>query len=423
MYYYRTDNLPKHPSVSSPAQKAIRGFALAVGIFAVALLALVGYYKQAMPEGFYVDEEGLKLPEPFPITAVNVDERTYAAASAQSGTVNRQMLMLFGVIPIKEVEEIRMTAPEVITGGQPFGIKLLTDGVMVIRIEKVAGKCPARESGITEGDVIVSVNDKKITSSENLSEVIRESQGDTMEMEINRNGRTMEVELTPALSNGAYRAGVWVRDSTAGVGTVTFYEPSSGLFGGLGHPVCDVDTGRIIPIQSGIAAEVRIKAFNKSVDGEPGELIGSFDSPNAIGKIYENTEHGVFGTMTQAPAGKTMPLGMRQEIVTGSATILTTIDGKSPQEYSIEIESINLSGKDTKHMVIRITDSTLLEQTGGILQGMSGSPILQNGKLVGAVTHVFVQDPTRGYGIFADTMYENLHQLDTLLEEDQELAS
>ena len=194
----------------------------------------------------------------------------------------------------------------------------------------------------------------------------------------------------------------------AGIGTVTFYEPNTNRFGGLGHPVCDSDTGEIIPVSSGDVADVEITKVVKGYSGSPGELHGTFKSDMSSGTIYFNNKYGIFGEMFKpVDSSGGIPMGLKQEIETGPATIYTTIDGNGPQEYDINIEKIDYKNSGTKNMTIKITDKELLEKTGGIVQGMSGSPIIQNGKLIGAVTHVFVSDPTRGYAIFCENMYES----------------
>ena len=201
-----------------------------------------------------------------------------------------------------------------------------------------------------------------------------------------------------------------MRDSSAGIGTVSFYDPATGAFGGLGHAIGDVDTGEILPVMQGDVVNVKIHDIVKGTVGTPGELRGSFVSKDACGTIYVNNESGVFGQMFEAPVkNETIPMGLKQEVHSGKATVYTTISGNTPKAYEIEIEKINLlENSPTKNMIVRITDPELLELCGGIVQGMSGSPIVQDGKLIGAVTHVFVNDPTRGYAIFAENMYQNV---------------
>ena len=199
---------------------------------------------------------------------------------------------------------------------------------------------------------------------------------------------------------------MWVRDSSAGIGTITFYEPESGSFGGLGHPVCDADTGGILPLGSGEAGAVTISRAVRGTPGNAGMLQGSFTKEPPLGELLCNNRCGVFGTLYRCPSPEdAVPMGLKQEIETGPAQILCTVSGDTPRKYDIVIEKIDYTGTDnTRNMTVCITDPALLEATGGIVQGMSGSPILQNGRLVGAVTHVFLDDPTRGYAIFCENM-------------------
>lgn len=363
-----------------------------IGIFAIFILILTCYYYYKLPDKFYVNEKSqLTLSSYFDVRPV-----------FKPGSNNAD-LRLFGVVPIKSVTTQKVDAPLLVPGGEPFGIKLISDGVMVVDL--ASGASPAKDCGIKEGDIILSVNGVEVSSNADISKLIRNCDGQTVKLVIRRDGEKKTVKLTPEVVDGSYRAGMWVRDSSAGIGTVTFYS-SDGIFGGLGHPVCDVDTGDTVPIKEGEAADVSIHSFQKSENGNPGALLGGFTNKGSIGEIYANKENGVFGRLTSFDTSKqAIPLGFRQEIKKGDATILTTIDGTTPCEYKISIEEIRLDGSDTKNLVIKVTDEKLLRKTGGILQGMSGSPIIQNGKLVGAVTHVFVNDVTMGYGVFADEMY------------------
>ena len=264
--------------------------------------------------------------------------------------------------------------------------------------------------GLKEGDIIISIDGKKITSNTDIQNIVAKSGGNSLRIIYTHQNEQKTSLLEPALacSDNSYKAGMWVRDSTAGIGTVTFYEPNTNRFGGLGHPVCDSDTGEIIPVSSGDVADVEITKVVKGYSGSPGELHGTFKSDMSSGTIYFNNKYGIFGEMFKpVDSSGGIPMGLKQEIETGPATIYTTIDGNGPQEYDINIEKIDYKNSGTKNMTIKITDKELLEKTGGLVQGMSGSPIIQNGKLIGAVTHVFVSDPTRGYAIFCENMYES----------------
>ncbi len=256
----------------------------------------------------------------------------------------------------------------------------------------------------------MSADGREVDGNEEFSNMINNSNGSKVCLKIKRRDKIMEKVISPVKGeDGVYHAGLWVRDSSAGIGTVSFYEPNSRVFGGLGHAVCDVDTGEILPLQSGEMADVKITGYTKGKAGDPGELCGSFEPKGKIGELKINSQTGLFGIMDTLPSAheNALPVALRQEAEEGKATILSTIDGKKPQEYDIIIEKVDYSVQTpTKNLQIKIIDENLLKTTGGIVQGMSGSPIIQNNRVVGAVTHVFVQDPTRGYGIFAENMLE-----------------
>ncbi|MCI7768470.1 MAG: SpoIVB peptidase [Oscillospiraceae bacterium] len=399
------------------------------GAACTALAALTGsiiYYNCALPDNYCVARgSSLEISDHIEVTSDTILPETYditvsdeliSNASAMMGAVGErtEQLRLFGIFPIKNVNVTEVNEPVVIPCGTPFGIKLLTKGVLVVELtgfENGNGvTSPARQAGINEGDVIISISGKAVSSNKDVSRIIGESGGRTLGVELMRDGESRVVFLKPdkSAADDTYHAGMWVRDSSAGIGTVTFYDPSTKMFAGLGHPVCDSDTGDILTMSSGEAADVYISGIKKSSAGAPGELIGMFASDKSCGSLIMNTESGIYGYMDKCPVmSSAVPVAMRQEIKTGPAVIYATVNGSSAEEYSVEIEKIDLKAEDgCRNMVVHITDERLLDKAGGIVQGMSGSPIIQNGKLVGAVTHVFVRDPTRGYGIFADTMLE-----------------
>lgn len=395
-------------------RKAVRFFTVLINLAVILLCIIAGYYIFKLPDRYYVTEgTSLNIPARFDIETVR-EEPAQVLNTKVSPLCEQYTLKLFGLIPLKEVSVQPVDVPVLVPGGNPFGIKLLTDGVMVIGMGEVDGKngmvCPARDSGIKMGDVITSIDGCEVTSNREIGKVISKCKGNPVRVKLIRDGEETEVNVTPvySVSECGYKVGMWVRDSTAGIGTITFYDPATGTFGGLGHPVCDVDTGEILPLSSGEAVGVSVNGVNKGESGSPGELVGSFTSLNPIGSLDSNQKNGIYGKLDSAPnLFSPIPMAMRQEIQTGDATILTTVSGTAPKEYDIRIEKVELKdGESSKNMVIRITDPELLSLTGGIVQGMSGSPIIQNGKLVGAVTHVFVNDPTKGYGIFCDTMYD-----------------
>lgn len=310
-----------------------------------------------------------------------------------------------GNIPIKSAAVTEQERPYVIPSGEPFGIKLLCDGVMVVG---AADGSPASKAGLREGDVIVSANGTEVFSNEELGEAIRCS-GECVEIVYRRGESVISASVDTMISDGVAKIGAWVRDSAAGIGTLTFVEPKSGMFGGLGHAVSDATTGNAVPLRSGEIAAADIYDIIKGEKGSAGELCGTILPDTDVGEVLSNTPNGVFGKFGGEVSGEAVPMAFRQEVKTGAATVLTTIDGCEPREYAIEIERINLPDLlGAKGMLIRITDPELLEKTGGIVRGMSGSPIIQNGRFAGAVTHVLVGDPSRGYAVFAESMLERI---------------
>ncbi len=367
------------------------------------------FYAETLPDAYYVrNGQTLTISSVLPITAHPVTMVT--EASVQTTQAAQASLRLFGILPIKNVEIQKTDEILLVPCGQAFGIRMLMKGIMVVEIGEVKtenGTCrPAADAGLREGDIIQMVGGKTIESAETFRNAA--DTGKTLQLSVLREDKTYVTQLTPAYSvqQNCWQTGLWVRDSTAGIGTLTYYEPSTGSFGGLGHPICDPDTGKRIPLARGEADSVTISGARRGQPGVPGQLRGYFSTEESIGTLSCNERCGLFGTLTQPPSdAPAIPMAFKQEITTGEAVMLSTVTGDTPQAYSIEIESIDYSS-DTQNMVIEVTDEALLCATGGIVQGMSGSPILQNGRLVGAVTHVFVGEPSKGYGIFAETMYE-----------------
>ncbi len=292
--------------------------------------------------------------------------------------------------------------------GTPFGIKLFTNGVVVAGtadLETPTGTVnPAAKADVWVGDIIRSVNGKPVTKNEQIAAAIQKSGGKALKLGLLRSGKEQTANILPVQSAGSYRAGLWVRDSAAGVGTLTFYDPQTHAFAGLGHGITDPDTHTIMPFGCGDIVPVTISGVQKGSAGVPGELEGYFTSDVPSGTLYSNSEQGVFGNLKQPPHNTAVPVCPAEEVKAGPVQIVCTIDGNTPHTYQAEIELLNVRGARSKNMVLHITDKTLLARAGGIVQGMSGSPILQQGRLVGAVTHVFVNDPTRGYGILAENM-------------------
>lgn len=404
-------------------RKAIQTLSLFVFLTVAAVMGYVTYLSFEIPDRFYVTD-----PEDFSMIQYQQIQVEQMGQSDQEAGTNFSLsreadLELLGIIPVKTTYLNQVGETYVVPCGTPFGLKMLTDGVVVVGlnpVETFTGTAyPADEAGLEQGDIILSVNGEEVASNKELTQLVRESGGDPMNFQIQRDGEEQWCTVTPvkSVSDNEYRCGIWVRDSSAGIGTVTFYDPATGMFGGLGHAVCDVDTGEPMPLSSGEVVPVYISGVKKGEKGAPGELEGSFLSSVPAGTLYLNNETGIYGTLTSSPSSaEAIPLCFRQDVQEGSAQILATVDGSGPKLYDIEIEEVNLGDNTpTKNMIIHVTDPELLQMTGGIVQGMSGSPIIQNGKLAGAVTHVFVNDPTRGYGIFAENMLDNCTKMQNLM--------
>ena len=396
-------------------KKFVYGIYISFISLTVLLFLQIAFYCTAVPDNFFREE---KTParfelKAFPAISVQSAAGDAITVSSRTSAEQKMTVMLYGVIPIKDVTVTQVSSPRLIPSGEAFGLKMLTDGVYVTDYGSVDGissvRSPAREGGIQIGDVIICVNGQKIASSAQLAEAVQLSPDRTVLTAV-RDGRELTVILVPEKSrnDGMYKLGIWTRDSCAGIGTLTYYDKENMTYGGLGHSVCDADTGLVLPLSTGETVPVCINEVIRGINGAPGELCGTFMSATATGSIEMNTDCGVFGYTERIPDAETVPLAFKQEIEIGEATILTTVDGMTPQSYDIVIEKVNYnSDSNVKNMVIRVTDKKLLSKTGGIVQGMSGSPIIQNGKLVGAVTHVFVNDISRGYAIFAENMYAN----------------
>ncbi len=380
----------------------------------VVLFMQVAFYTAVIPDSFYrekTDLESFVLGAYPNVRVINSGEEAIAASAGKKGVYD-MTVMLYGIIPIKDVTVRQTDTPLLTPSGEAFGLKMLTDGVMVTEYGGVEGingfRSPAKEGGIMTGDIIVSVNGIKTDTAVELSDAVQLG-GERTEVTVIREGKRLILELKPEKSkeDGIYKLGIWTRDSCAGIGTLTYYDKRNMTYGGLGHSVCDADTGALLPLSRGETVPVCINNVVKGVNGRPGELCGSFMSASASGDILINTDCGVFGHANSVPNSEKIPMAFKQEIELGNAVILTTVNGMTPECFGIVIEKVDYnSDTSVKNMVIRIDDDRLLQKTGGIVQGMSGSPIIQNGKLVGAVTHVFVNDISRGYAVFAENMYE-----------------
>lgn len=393
--------------------KAIKYIINSIAILSVIAFGIITgscmYYNNILADDYLV-YEGKQLEfSNMPLKAGFNNEELAAINSSE----RKMDIKLLGIFKVKSISVSTVKAQSVSPSGKPFGIKLLTKGIVTIGIGDVSTEngnvSPAKEAGIKEGDILISINGEKIIDTNDFTQKLQQysQKDDNVEIIYQRDGKERKANVKPVISkiDNKARAGLWVRDSSAGLGTMTFVNPENKVFGGLGHPVCDIDTGIILPIDKAYSVPVIINSVTKGVKGNPGALNGSFISSESMGDVILNNESGVFGILEQVDEENTMPVSLKQDVQVGEAKILTTIEGTAPQEYDIIIEKINYDYTQmSKNMIIKITDKELLEKTGGVVQGMSGSPIIQNGNFVGAITHVFVNDPERGYGIFAENM-------------------
>jgi len=309
-----------------------------------------------------------------------------------------------------------MTGPgevrRVVPVGRAVGVKLFSDGVLVVGFSQIPAAggtaAPARECGLKEGDIITHINASEVDTIEEVQAQLSAIGGEEMSIRCLRGGKQVQVtaQAVKCSTDGSYKLGAWLRDSMAGIGTVTYVDPETGAFGALGHGINDVDTAQLMPLESGGVLSASVESVKKGKRGEPGELHGTFDMSGDIGSLAANTSSGIFGTLTGDDLARMEPVEVAtaEQVKAGPAVIYSNVSGDEVRAYDVEIVKLFPHAEDGRDMMIRVTDPELLEQTGGIVQGMSGSPILQDGRLVGAVTHVLVGDPTQGYGILAQKM-------------------
>ena len=395
------------------------------------LIVVYSYFLsiESIPDKLVIFEgENINIKKIFGINIKEENEEILETSSNSeiTGEVGKKNLevSLFDKIAIKTVEVNTLPKTTVIPVGNIAGLKLYTNGVLVVGMSEIEGKDnrkykPYENTQIQEGDTIIQINENIINSTQDLIEEVNKSEGENVNIKYIHGEETKECSIEPVKSyDNQYKLGLWVRDSAAGVGTVTFYEPETKSFGALGHGITDIDTQQLINIASGEFVTTRILDIEKGEAGIPGRIQGTVENQANIGTIYKNTKFGIYGIVDNLSSlnidsSKEMELALRDEIQTGKATILCSLDNRNVQEYEIEIEKIfKENNYDNKSMKIKITDPRLIEKTGGIIQGMSGSPIIQNGKFVGAVTHVLVNDPTQGYGIFGDIMLKQIKQIE-----------
>ncbi|MTI65447.1 MAG: SpoIVB peptidase [Firmicutes bacterium] len=338
---------------------------------------------------------------------------------------------LLGLIPVKDIKVNIIDRLYLVPGGHSIGVKLNTKGVLVVALSQITGADgkiynPAKSAGIKIGDAILEINDIKVKDSNHVIKLLNDLKNKKIKIKVQRNKKNFTTFITPIKSkqDNCYRLGLWVRDKTAGIGTLTFYDKNSNYFGALGHGITDIDTAQLMTVEHGEIMEAKVSSIEQGKKGLPGEIRGIFfDTDDILGNIERNTLFGIYGKIKKDVNNnlyKEVPIALQNEVKEGKAYILTTVEDNKIEKYDIEVIKKELQKTpDQKSMVIKVTDKELLKKTGGIVQGMSGSPIIQDGKLIGAVTHVFVSDPTKGYGLYIEWM---LREAGILLENNSEFA-
>jgi stage IV sporulation protein B len=347
-------------------------------------------------------------------------KKTYKIDGIDTGEAKFQ-LKLLGLIPVKKFDVNVVNREYLVPGGNAIGVKLNTKGVLVVAVTDVLGidgkrYNPAKDAGIKTGDSILEINNIKVKDAEHVVELLNQIQDSKVKIIVERNKIRFETEVAPikSMQDNCYRLGIWVRDKTAGIGTLTFYDDDSKIFGALGHGITDMDTGNLLNVEYGKIMNAKIANIEQGKRGSPGEIRGIFyETENVLGEIVKNSPYGIYGVMTDEfmkfNKAKALPIGFKEEVKEGKAYILTTIDNDKTEKFEIEIlKAQPQQFPNQKSMTIKVTDKRLLQKTGGIVQGMSGSPIIQDGKIIGAITHVFVNDPTKGYGIYIEWMLDQI---------------
>lgn len=346
----------------------------------------------------------------------NKIEQNHAIEGSRTGVVQTQAeINLWGMIPLKSVAVEVWQQRELLAGGHTIGIDLYTDGILVLgtgKVETAQGEENSPARGILyEGDKIRRVNGQEVSTVEQVDALVQQSGGEPVTLELTREDQTLEVSVTPKIDQeGRPRIGIWIRDRAQGLGTLTFVDPETQHFGSVGHGISDVDTGDILPIQDGLITQAKIRHLVKGEEGEPGEVEGSLTGL-IWGQVRRNSESGIYGHYTGDEAAERYPIALKGQVENGEAVILSDILDGEIQSYQVQVEKASGLSNFNHGMVVTITDERLLQETGGIIQGMSGCPIVQNGHLIGAVTHVFVKDPTKGYGIYIEDMLQEADRL------------
>lgn len=356
---------------------------------------------------------GMKIEETIEVGA-NISKSN--VSSSEQKTYNVSLLGL----NLKTIKANIIETTKVVPLGNLVGLKLYTQGVLVVGLSEIKGEDnkiykPYEEAGIEQGDSITKINSNEVTSTQELLACVSKCKGKTINIEYVKDGNVIETQITPVkTSENTYKLGIWVRDAEAGIGTITFLNKQTNTFAALGHGIQDIDTEELVEISSGEFVTADILNIEKGEKEKPGRVEGSITEGTKIGEIYTNTDFGVYGKATNLNSMdiqniEEIEVASRSEIKTGKASIVCTLENGKREEYEVEIQKIYINNNENnKSMVVKVTDEKLLEKTGGIIQGMSGSPIIQNGKLIGALTHVLVSDPSKGYGVFADLMVSKI---------------
>lgn len=408
------------------------------------VIAGVGIYTVSMPNEITIFEDEVKTVDlSFPFGISGGETMSVMASESGEGFLKNSVdisagdknegklyFTLFDRITLKEISVSVKDRKKLIPGGQSIGVKMNVAGVLVVGMEDIPVSSdesvnPCINSGLQIGDNIVEINGEKVFSAGQVQEIVNAAEeGEEIDIVAKRNGEKINAQAVPVFSfdEKAYRLGLWVRDKTAGIGTLTFYDPDEGVYGALGHGIADPDTGVLLDAADGEILYSKVLSVKQGTSGDPGEVRGIFyESNHPLGTVAINSDFGVFGItyneMEKAVLEEPIEIGYQNEVKKGKAVILTTIDGEGVKEYEIEIEKINRQiSPSTKSMVIKVTDEELLEKSGGIVQGMSGSPILQNGRIIGAVTHVFINNPQKGYAVYIEWMLNESDKTDGLIE-------
>lgn len=414
-------------------------------IFLFILILVIGFSLQLSQILFYpssikiIKGENKNLNISFPYTLdKNTDENVVNAIYSEGtnnlsnslilrgvdkGKANIEVKLL-GLIPVKNYSVDVIDRPLITPGGNAIGVRMNTKGVLVVAVTEVIDidgnrSSPAREAGLKVGDSIIEIDGEKIVSSEQVVKILNEAKENEIQILVLRNKNEFISKSKPiqCLQDNAYRLGIWVRDKTSGIGTMTYYDEETNSFGALGHGITDMDTGSLLTVEKGLIMNAKISDVEQGKKGTPGEIRGVFyKTDDILGEIEANTTFGIYGNLLDGDMKiknkEKIPIGFKEEVELGKAYIMSTLEDNIVEMFEIEIQKLEAqSSPSQKSMIIKVTDGKLLEKTGGIVQGMSGSPIIQNNKLIGAVTHVFVNDPTKGYGLYIEWMLDRKDKL------------